>query len=161
MRYNGKGVVIMQADTTTLVGQLLDAWNTHDADRAATFYAPDYLGFDIAYAAPQRGPQDVRRNLMRYLEAFPDLHFTGTTIVQDNRAVLIWTAHGTHLGTLLHIPPTGRQITVQGVSILTIVGAQITRGEFIWDLAGLLRALRLLPELPSAAKPVQSGTLVQ
>jgi steroid delta-isomerase-like uncharacterized protein len=150
----------MQADSTTLVGQLLDAWNTHDADRTATFYAPDYEGFDIAYAAPQRGPQDVHKNFLRYLEAFPDLHFTANTIIQDNRAVLIWTARGTHLGTLLHIPPTGRQVAVQGVAILTIMGKQITRGQLIWDLAGLLRALKLLPDLPSAAKITQSGTLM-
>ena len=54
---------------------------------------------------------------------------------------------GTHHGTLMRIPPTGRQVAMRGVSILTIAEGKVTHGETIWDTAGLLRALGLLPEL--------------
>ncbi len=53
------------------IGNLLDAWNSHDADRVATFYASDYEGEDVAQANPQQGVDGLRRMLARYWQAFP------------------------------------------------------------------------------------------
>jgi hypothetical protein len=46
-----------------------------------------------------------------------------------------------------NIPPTGRRIAVCGISLLTIEGGRISRGLYVWDVAGLLRSIGLLPEL--------------
>jgi predicted ester cyclase len=54
---------------------------------------------------------------------------------------------GTQRGAFMGIPATGRFVEVRGVSILTIENGLIARGTNIWDTAGLLRALHLLPEL--------------
>jgi ketosteroid isomerase-like protein len=104
-------------DTARLVKDLLDAWNAHDVERAASFYAPDYVGEDVGQAAPQRGAHQRVHVLAAFTRAFPD------------------------------IPPTGREIEVRGVSLLTVEDGKITHGLNVWDTAGLLRALRLLPEL--------------
>ncbi len=131
-----------------LVEDLLDAWNAHDTGRITTFYAPEYEGVDVGEAEPQRGPQAISRSVDRYLRAFPDLRFVEEdVVVQGDRAVVVWTAHGTHGGRLMHIPPTGRKIAVRGISVLTIENGKITRGLYVWDAAGLLRAFGLLPEL--------------
>jgi steroid delta-isomerase-like uncharacterized protein len=95
-----------------------------------------------------RGPQGMHQTLARYWRAFPDLRFTvEETVVQGNRIAQIWTARGTHWGPLMNIPPTGRRIEVRGVSLLTIEGGKVRQGLYIWDVAGLLRAIGLLPEL--------------
>ena len=131
-----------------LVEDLLDAWNAHDTGRITTFYAPEYEGVDVGEAEPQRGPQAISRSVDRYLRAFPDLRFVEEDVViQGDRAVVVWTAHGTHGGKLMHIPPTGRKIAVRGISVLTIENEKITSGLYVWDAAGLLRAIGLLPEL--------------
>lgn len=137
----------MADDVAQLVTDLLEAWNAHDIERMAAFYAPDYEGIDIAQAQPQRGPEERCRVLASYVRAFPDLYFTGEMIAQGNRVALIWTMRGTHRGTLMHIPPTGREVDVRGVSVLTVEDGKVVRGLNIWDMAGLLRALKLLPEL--------------
>lgn len=134
-------------DTARLVMDLLDAWNAHDVERAASFYAPDYVGEDVGQAAAQRGAHERVHVLAAFTRAFPDLRFTGETIVEGRRAALLWTMRGTHRGPIMNIPPTGRQIEVRGVSLLTIEDGKITRGLNVWDTAGLLRALKLLPEL--------------
>jgi steroid delta-isomerase-like uncharacterized protein len=133
---------------TQLVGQLADAWNRHDLEAAARLFSTDYQGMDISETAPRLGRQGAREWIRRYLSAFPDLQFTpGQTIVQGNQAAVSWMARGTHHGYLLNIPPTGRSFTVRGVSFFTIEDNLIQRGEYIWDLAELLRCLRLLPDL--------------
>lgn len=137
----------MHSPIAGLVAELLAAWNSHDVKRVAAFYSTDYVGEDVGQAQPQHGPQERSRVLISYIRAFPDLHFTGETIVEGNRAALAWTMTGTHRGTLMHIPPTGRRICVRGVSLLTIADGRVTHGSNIWDTAGLLRTLGLLPEL--------------
>lgn len=131
-----------------LVQELIDAWNTRDVDRVAALYAAEYVGTDIGEAQPQLGQQGVRQTLRRYLQAFPDLHFDlNQTIVDGNQAALCWTARGIHGGSLMNIPPTGRTIAIQGISVITVVEGSIITGLYIWDLAGLLRSIGLLPEL--------------
>ena len=131
-----------------IVHSIVDAWNAHDVERLVEFFAPDYIGFDVAQAAPVCGLEGISGSFQRYLDAFPDLHFTPDQIViEGDQVILAWTASGTHQGKFMHIPPTGRYVTVKGVSILTFSGNKIVRGQYIWDVAGLLRALGLLPEL--------------
>ncbi len=131
-----------------LVTDLVTALNAHDVECAAAFYAPDYAEVDVAQAASPVGRDGIRRTLAYYLRAFPDLRFAlDDVIIEDNRAVLIWTLCGTHRGTFMHIPPTGRSVAVRGTSLLTIQDGRICRSLRIWDLAGLLRAIGLLPEL--------------
>lgn len=133
---------------THLIGQLAEAWNQRDIDKAVRFYAADYEGIDISETTPRRGRQGVRKWIERYWLASPDMQCTvRQTIIEGNRAAVSWTATGTHRGHLMHIPPTGRRFTVRGVSFLTIQDEQIWRGEHIWDVAELLRCIRLLPEL--------------
>ena len=138
----------MSEQTTRLITDLVDAWNAHDLDRIAAFYAPDYEGVDVAYPTPRRGREDIRQTMALYLQAFPDLRFNvESLIVQDNRAALAWIGRGTHQGKLMNIPPTGREITVRGTTFFTIQNCQISHGLHVWDVAGALRAIGLLPEL--------------
>ena len=130
------------------IDDLLAAWNSHNVERAAEFYALDYEGVDVSQSAPHRGHVGIRQMLTTYLTAFPDLRFTNEeTIVEDNRAVLIWIANGTHLGRLMNIPPSGHKFQVRGATVLTVENNKVTRAMYIWDVAGLLRNIGLLPEL--------------
>ena len=131
-----------------LVDELVAAWNGHDARRLRALCAPDYEGRDSGEAGVQRGAPAVEAAVARYLHAFPDLRITAERVViQGACAAVVWTARGTHRGTLLHIPPTGRAVTVTGMSLLTVQGGRIARALHVWDVAGLLRTLGLLPEL--------------
>ena len=46
----------------------------------------------------------------------------------------------------MNIPPTGRRVEVSRVSIIDVEDGPVVRGQYIWDLAGMLRHMRLLPE---------------
>lgn len=131
-----------------VVNALVDAWNGGTAEEIAAFYAPDYTGVDVAEPAAHTGPEAVRRAVSRYREAFPDLEVSASaTVTEEDRIALFWAASGTHRGPLLHIPPTGRICEVRGVSLLRIERGKIVEALYLWDLAGLLRSVGLLPEL--------------
>jgi len=149
---NNPGALIMNGQNghnlNSILAELVDAWNSHDAERVASFYSADYVGTDIAQAGQQRGLAGVRQTVQHYLNAFPDLKLTQEqVIVCDDRAAIKMTVHGTHQGGIMHIPATGRPTEIQGVVFLTFDRGKITQASFLWDVAGFLRSVGLLPDL--------------
>jgi hypothetical protein len=61
-----------------------------------------------------------------------------------------------HAGSFLQIPATNRSVTVRGISMLSVRDGKITRGIHLWDLAGLLRDVNLLPNLPGSSPDADS-----
>lgn len=131
-----------------LAAQLTEAWNSHDPQRVAALCARDYEGENVGEATPHRGPAGMAASVAAYLTAFPDLHFIiDDVVIQGERVVQVWQAHATHRGPLMNIPATNRRIAVRGASLLTFRAGQLYRAVYIWDVAGLLREIGLLPEL--------------
>ena len=131
-----------------LVRELIEAWNAHDAERVAACYAPDFAGEDVAQSEVQSGPADIRRITLFYLRAFPDLQIDlEEAIFEGEKGVLIWVLRGTQRGTFMRIPPTGRRVAVRGMTSITFKDGLIHRAVRVWDVAGLLRSIGLLPEL--------------
>ena len=138
----------MNQQLAQLGADLIAAWNSHDVDRVAALYAADFVGLNIAQPEPWYGAEGIRRWLAGTFQAFPDLHISaGATVIDHCQMVLVWTARGTQQGTLMHIPPTGRAVEVQGMTLFTVQDGQIARSQSVWDLAGMLRDMGLLPEL--------------
>ena len=138
----------MSQHNIQIAHDLVAAWNAHDIQMVEAFYADDYEGQDVATASPLHGPGGIGRLLAANLEAFPDFQLSiEECVAQDDSVVLFWLARGTHLGRAMNIPPTGRQIEMHGVSLLKFVDGKIMQDLQLWDMAGMLRSIGLLPDL--------------
>lgn len=137
----------MSVSIHQLVTELMAAWNAHDPERVALLHGLDFVGVDVSQSKQLHGRAAFQASATRFLAAFPDLHFANDILVDDNRAAVIWTLSATHCGRIMGIPPTNRRFAVRGVSTLTIADQQIVSGLYVWDVAGFLRAVGLLPEL--------------
>lgn len=134
--------------TDRLLDELGYWLNRHDIERVKAFYAPEYEGSDAGCASSHRGPAGAAECFARYWGAFPDLRIVaGERVVEGNQVAVSWRARGTHDGTFMNIPATGRRITLRGVSFFTLDGDRVARANHTWDVAGFLRAVRLLPDL--------------
>jgi len=47
----------------------------------------------------------------------------------------------------MNIPATGRTVAVLGATFLTVRDGLIAGSETVWDIAGFLRSVGLLPDL--------------
>jgi steroid delta-isomerase-like uncharacterized protein len=138
----------MSTDLVKFTVDLVSAWNDHDITRILTFYAEDYYGEDVSQATPIQGHHGVEHAFRAVLGAFPDLRITERELVtQENRVAVAWTLQGSQQGMVMNIPPTGRRISVRGGSFYALDHGKIAQGIQIWDVAGLLRAIGLLPDL--------------
>jgi steroid delta-isomerase-like uncharacterized protein len=138
----------MNSDLASYAETINDAWNSHDIEKVISFYSPEYVGDDVGQASLLHGHDGLRAMLETQWKAFPDLRFVITdTVIQETRVAIVWVGEGTHHGTIMNIPPTGRRVEVRGVSVIDVENGLIVRGQYIWDLAGMLRHMGLLPEL--------------
>jgi len=138
----------MTADLATYAETINAAWNSHDIEKVLSFYSPEYIGDDVGQASLLRGHEGLRAMLENYWRAFPDLRIkVVSTLVEGNRVAIVWMAEGTHQGPIMNIPPTGHRVEVRGVSVIDVENGRVVRGQYIWDLAGMLRHMGLLPQL--------------
>ncbi len=127
----------------------------------AQINAVDNEGLDISRATRKQGREGVCEELGEWWRAFPDLQFAiQDVVVQPGRLAFLWTAEGTHEGAFMRVPPTGRRIEVCGVSLLTVQDGKIVRGLYLWDMAGLLRSMKLLPDLPGDGQGASQAALL-
>ena len=66
-------------------------------------------------------------------------------IAEGDKVVTRWIYRGTHKGDLMGIAPTGKHVTVSGVTIHRIVGGRIVEEWNEIDNLNLLRQLGVLP----------------
>jgi len=80
------------------------------------------------------------------LEAVPDYNVTiDDQFAEDDKVVTRWTARGTHKGKFQGIAPTGRQVSVTGMTISRYVGGKIAESWVELDTLDLMRQLGAYP----------------
>ena len=114
-------------------------------------FDPGYVGYDVASPEPVRGPQGVKEQAQGYRTAFPDVQMTiEDQVAEGDRVVTRWTARGTHQGELFGIDPTGKQVTITGVTIDRFSGGKIVESWDTWDTFGLMQQLGVVPQMAQA-----------
>ena len=96
---------------------------------ADEFYGADYILHD-----PNAGPTvpigsaSVRQYLAPIMAGFPDSKVTvDDVLAEEDKIAVRFTARGTHTGDFMGIPPSGRLIAAQGISIIRIANANMER----------------------------------
>ena len=135
-----------------LTGIFVDAINTGDEALLRSICASTYQGYDTSREAAQHGRLALIEDLRRLAIAFPDGRISLVHHMSSGSSSgVVWMLQGTHKGVFLGIPATLRPVSICGYSHLDFEGGLLQRATHIWDMAALLRSLRLLPDLPDRA----------
>jgi steroid delta-isomerase-like uncharacterized protein len=98
-----------------------------------------------------RGPEGVRQFVTTYLTAFPDGKITiDDQLAEGDLVTSRWTGRGIHQGDLMGIPPTGKQVTVTGITISRVKDGKVVEEWTNWDTLGLLQQVGVVPEMAGA-----------
>ena len=112
--------------------------------------APDFVAH--RFSRTIEGLESYKQFLSMYLTAFPDLYFTiEDEIAEGDKVVARNTWSGTHKGDFMGIPPTGKQVTVTGITIARFANG---KGVEIWldaDELGMMQQLGVIPALGQAS----------
>jgi len=117
-------------------------WNERRLEFIDKIIAKTHALADPTVTGRGTGPTVYRRQVERFVVAFPDLKFTvDDTISEKDKLVVAWTATGTHRGSFFGIQPTNRKVSVSGITIHQIADGKILESTAAWDAIGLLQEL--------------------
>lgn len=134
------------ADAMKIVRLLFEEPWKGNMDVIDEYLAPGYIGHDPSEPEPIRGAQGFRGQVEKYLAAFPDTRFTIDDQFADGDLVATrWTARGTHEGEIAGISPTGKEVTVTGLTFTRFEGGKVIEDWITWDTLGMLVQLGAVP----------------
>jgi steroid delta-isomerase-like uncharacterized protein len=112
--------------------------------------ADEIVALDFVELDPLPGQQQGREGLKEVIAmmraGFPDIHWvTEETVEQGEKVVSRFTWTGTHKGTFLGIPATGKSVSVKGVVIDRVVDGKMTDSRILMDTLGMLQQLGVVP----------------
>jgi len=86
---------------------------------------------------------EVRRANM---QGFPDVEIALEDLVAEgDKVAKRWVFRGTNTGEYAGIPPTGKQVTMRGITLYKLAGGKVTELYWNYDVLGLLQQLGALP----------------
>ena len=119
--------------------EILDGGNLDLVDE---IFDPQYVLHDPGSPQEVRGLEGTKRYVGMFRSAFPDIaHTIEDQIAEGDRVVTRLRAHATHEGELMGIPPTGKEVTIEGISIWRIADGKIKECWFNYDALGLMQQL--------------------
>ena len=132
-----------------LIQALHHIWNTGDLALVERVYAHDFLAhWPASSEVPERrGIDGIRFGVDRIRTAFPDWHEQVLDIFgSGDRVASRYASTGTHQGAFWGIPPTGRRIEIQEMSIFRIADDRIAEQWCMFDDLARLQQLGVTPE---------------
>jgi steroid delta-isomerase-like uncharacterized protein len=108
------------------------------------FVAADYVNHDMP--APSPGPAGLRAVLQSFLAAFPDMRIRHEEVIGEGETVAT-RGHftGTHRGSFMGIPATGKQVTVKYMDFWRFRDGKAVENWVQMDLLGLMQQLGVIP----------------
>ncbi len=117
--------------------------------RFSQLFAPGYV---------EHGPrsditaEELVKLMPTMTTAFPDLVYKVEDIIAEgDKVVARYTARGTHLGRLHDVPPSGKEIEINGIYMGRILDGRIAEGWFVssfFSFKEIIEQLRLSLQIP-------------
>ena len=129
-----------------------DIWNKGNIAALDVFLEPDFIFHNPVFPETGNGIASYQRIITTLRQAFPDQKWILEDVMVDNDKVITrWTMYGTHRGFYLGLPPTGKSVTISGISINRFVGSKIAEQWVVSDALGFLLQEGYVPAIPEPA----------
>lgn len=117
---------------------LLEILNQSDTEAVDSVVGADYLDH-VAFAGQRPGLKGVKQRVVTLLGSL-DPQWTVHDLVAERDLVMVhWTLAGTHRGTFLGVPATGRPIRFDGIDIYRVRNGRLCEH---WNVVDLLEFYR-------------------
>lgn len=135
----------LQEQNKQLVHRFFEAGiNQNEQSVFDELIAPNYVNHNMPAPAP--GPDGLRQVVGMFKAGFPDLRaVVEASIAEDDRVATRGYMTGTHAGSFMNIPATGKSIKVTYVDVWRIENGRAVENWVEMDMLGLMQQLGVLP----------------
>ena len=136
----------MSNDTQRIFDLLTELWNTGNSELVAQVYADNVERIDPNSPQPIHGREQIANYIAEVHTGFPNFKLEiKERMIEGEKVVSEWACTGTHSGVFQGIPPTGRRVTILGVSLNWVQGGKIITERAYFDRLSMLQQLGVAP----------------
>lgn len=139
-------------ENKAIVRRMLDeGWNPANLEVFDELLSDDFVNNDPG-APHVRTRDDLKQYWTARCTAFPDHDASIINLIAEGDYVVKhWSDAGTFTGEFMGISPTGKQVSVSGLTLYRLRDGKIAELTWGYDTFGLLRQLGVIPEPEAAA----------
>jgi steroid delta-isomerase-like uncharacterized protein len=128
--------------------------NQRKLDVADELFATHHAYHDPSIPKVGPGAEGMKQVVATYQKALPDAHWAIEEIVAAEADIVVtrWRGRGTHKNELQGIPPTGKQVNVEGIFFQRLANNKISETIVVWDSLGMLQQLGVVPQMAQTAR---------
>jgi|SRR5215475_12543487 len=131
-------------DNKAMIRDYVETWNRGDLQALSGFWAPEMLHHSRSRA---HGFEEVKGIIGGFMTAFPDLNWEINDIVAEgDRVVTRMTGRGTHTGSYMGLPPTGKKIDCSVMGIARVNNGKLAEHWGVTDELAIAAQIGLLPQ---------------
>jgi len=137
--------------------RVLEIWNEGNLALINEVYAPEAVVRTSHFPIPIKGQEGIKDWIVSTRAAFPDFQMTfEEIIIKGDRVVTRWTTTGTNTGTLrmpfVNLPPTGKKVSLSGISIGRIENRKTIEEIVVFNVLEMFQQLGFQLTPPSIKK---------
>ena len=130
------------------VRRFVQVWGQGSLDTIDELAAPNFSVYYPLLRETVHGPEAFKQVLMGVHAGLPDVEVVcENEIAEGDQVAVRWMMHGTHSGELLGIPPTGKQVTLTGITIYRLTDGKIVEERGEEDALGFMQQLGVIPSM--------------
>ena len=133
-----------------LARAFFDGANARDWTTVAALHSDGHVYHDPQGPKAERGGEGMASQLAFYVEALEGRWEVHEIADAGSYVTTRWTGHGVHSTDLVGVPATGREISVDAISLMRIEDGAIAEHWCVWDTAGMLQQIGAMPAPASA-----------
>jgi len=122
--------------------------NGRNPAAAHELFAPEFVYHEPPSISPGgSGPAAIAQEAAIYYQAFSNAEWIVRDVVagEHDTVTVRWTGHGTHDGQLGGIPPTGKHISVEALTLFQLRDGKIVEMWECWDALAMMQQLGIVP----------------
>ena len=131
-------------ETKTIARHIMERLDQRDLDGVLALCTDDAVWHGFA---PEPLDNDgYRQAISMFLDAYPDSRFPiDDVIAEGDKAAIRHSLRGTQQAAFQNIPPTGKQVKVNGIATFRVVNGKIAETWLNADILGMLQQLGAIP----------------
>jgi steroid delta-isomerase-like uncharacterized protein len=133
-------------ENKVVVRRFWGVWEEGNIGLVDELLAPDYVNHSPGMPDQPTGPEGVKAVVSMFRRGMPDLRVVIEDMIADGDKVAVrYTLEGTHAGELFGVPPTGRRLSIESITVERVSEGRIREHWRVTDTLDMMQQLGAIP----------------
>jgi len=130
-----------------IVRRFWGVWEEGKLGLVDELVAPDYVNHSPGMPGQPEGPEGVKAVVSMFRAGMPDLRVViEDMIAEGDKVMMRYKIEGTHEGELFGVPPTGRRVSVESITVERVSSGKIREHWRVTDTLDMMQQLGAISE---------------